>query len=105
MLGEVLDEFLTIEGVSAAVVVGKDGALIGSAANGRAMNVDAIGSMVSTCLGSSEVIGGTLERGELLGMTVELDKGPIYLAPLTGHEIIAIIADTPGTVVNVRSEL
>lgn len=104
MLKSVLDEFLTIDGVSAAVIVGKDGAVIGSAGSGT-MNVDAIGSMVSTCLGSSEVIGGTLALGELHGMTVELDKGPVYLAPLTTTEIIAVVADTVGTVGHVRTEL
>lgn len=104
MLEDVLDEFLTINGVSAAVIVGKDGVVIESAAAGP-LNVDAIGSMVSTCLGSSEVIGGTLALGELHDMTVELEKGPIYLAPITTNEIIAVIADTVGTVGHVRSEL
>lgn len=104
MLDEVLDELLTIDGVSAAVVVGKDGVVIGSAAAGG-MNVDAIGSMVSTCLGSSEVIGGTLALGEVHDMTVEMERGPVYLAPITANEIIAVVADTAGTVGQIRSEL
>ena len=52
MLEDVLDEFLTIDGVSAAVIVGKDGVVI-ERATGNMVNVDGIGSMVSTCLGSS----------------------------------------------------
>lgn len=104
MLEDVLDEFLTIDGVSAAVIVGKDGVVI-ERATGNTVNVDGIGSMVSTCLGSSEVIGGTLALGELHDMTVELDKGPVYLAPLTCNEIIAVVADTTGTVGHVRAEL
>ena len=104
MLEDVLDEFMTIRGVSAAVIVGKDGIVIESAA-ASPMNVDAIGSMVSTCLGSSEVIGGTLSLGELHDMTVELDKGPVFLAPITTNEIIAVVADTVGTVGHVRTEL
>ncbi|NMB79380.1 MAG: dynein regulation protein LC7 [Methanomicrobiales archaeon] len=104
MLEEVLDEFLTIDGVSAALIVGRDGAVIESA-SAHSIDVDAIGSMVSTCLGSSEIIGGTLALGELHDLTVELDKGPVYLAPLTTNEIIAVVADTTGTVGHVRSEL
>jgi len=104
MLEDVLDEFLTIDGVSAAAIIGKDGVVIESTSS-TPMDVDAIGSMVSTCLGSSEVIGGTLALGELHDMTVELDKGPVYLAPITCNEIIAVIADTTGTVGHVRSEL
>jgi predicted regulator of Ras-like GTPase activity (Roadblock/LC7/MglB family) len=104
MLEDVLDEFLTIDGVSAAAIIGKDGVVIESAATGP-INMEAIGSMVSTCLGSSEVIGGTLALGELHDMTMELDKGPVYLAPITASEIIAVVADTTGTVGHVRSEL
>ena len=104
MLDDVLDEFLTIDGVAAAVIVGKDGCVIGSVTAGE-LNVDAIGSMVSTCLGSSEVIGGTLALGEVHDMTVELEKGPVYLAPITANEIIAVVADTAGTVGHIRSEL
>lgn len=104
MLEDMLKEFLTIDGVSAAVIIGKDGVVIECAA-GNVLDVNAIGSMVSTCLGSSEVIGGTLELGELHDLTVELDKGPVYLAPLSCNEIIAVVADTIGTVGHVRSEL
>lgn len=104
MFENVLDEFLSIDGVSAAVIIGKDGVVLESAA-GNTMDVNAIGSMVSTCLGSSEVIGGTLSLGELHDLTVELEKGPVYLAPLTCNEIIAVVADTPGAVGHVRSEL
>ncbi len=106
MFEDVLDEFLTIDGVSAAAIIGRDGIVIESAATGKmSMDVNDIGSMVSACRGSSEVIAGTLALGELHDMTVELDKGPVYLAPLTCNEIIAIIADTAGTVGHVRSEL
>lgn len=104
MVEDVLDEFLTIDGVAAAAIFGKDGVMIESASAGP-IDVDAIGSMVSTCLRSSEICGGTLALGELHDMTVELDKGPVYLAPITGNEIIAVIADTIGTVGHVRSEL
>jgi predicted regulator of Ras-like GTPase activity (Roadblock/LC7/MglB family) len=104
MLEEVLDEFMTIDGVSAAVIVGKDGSVIESSIL-NSITMDTIESMISTCMGSSELIGGTLALGELHDLTVDLDKGPVYLAPLTENEIIAVVADTPGTVGHVRSEL
>ena len=104
MLEDLLDEFMTIDGVFAALIIGKDGVIIESAAD-DAMDVEEIGSMVSTCIGSSEVIGGTLALGELHDMTLELDKGPVYIAPLTPNDVIAVVADTIGTVGHVRSEL
>lgn len=104
MLEDVLGDLLTIDGVSGAAIIGKDGEVIESA-SANSLDFHEIGFMVSTCLGSSEVIGGTLCLGELYDLTVELEKGPVYLAPLTTTEIIAVIADTPGTVGHVRCEL
>ena len=44
MLKQILGEFLKIDGVSAAVVVGRDGFVIESAASGK-MDIDALGAM------------------------------------------------------------
>ena len=56
MLRQILEEFLQGEGVTAAVVVGRDGFVIESAVSGN-LDIDAIGAMVSTGLGSAEAMG------------------------------------------------
>jgi predicted regulator of Ras-like GTPase activity (Roadblock/LC7/MglB family) len=50
-------------------------------------------------------MGNTLGKGELLQMLVELEKGPIILCPLSGDELIAIVADTTSNVGRIRYEL
>jgi hypothetical protein len=104
MLKPLLEEFLKVEGVSAAVVVGRDGFVIESAVSGK-VDIEALGAMASTGLGTSEAMGSTLGKGELLQMLVELEKGPIILSPLSSDELIAIVADTTSNVGRIRYEL
>jgi predicted regulator of Ras-like GTPase activity (Roadblock/LC7/MglB family) len=104
MLKPLLEEFLKVEGVSAAVVVGRDGFVIESAVSGK-VDIEALGAMASTGLGTSEAMGNTLGKGELSQMLVELEKGPIILSPLSTDELIAIVADTTANVGRIRYEL
>jgi predicted regulator of Ras-like GTPase activity (Roadblock/LC7/MglB family) len=104
MLKPLLEEFLKVEGVSAAVVVGRDGFVIESAVSGK-VDIEALGAMASTGLGTSEAMGNTLGKGELLQMLVELEKGPIILSPLSADELIALVADTTANVGRIRYEL
>lgn len=104
MLKPLLEEFLKVEGVSAAVVVGRDGFVIESAVSGK-VDIEALGAMASTGLGTSEAMGNTLGKGELSQMLVELEKGPIILSPLSVDELIAIVADTTANIGRIRYEL
>jgi len=104
MLKQILGEFLKTEGVSAAVVVGRDGFVIESAASGK-MDIDALGAMASTGLGTSEAMGKELGKGELRQMLVELDQGPILISPLSPDELIAIVATNEANIGRIRYEL
>ena len=59
MLKPLLEEFLRVEGVSAAVVVGRDGFVIESAVSGK-VDIEALGAMASTGLGACHAIGHAL---------------------------------------------
>lgn len=104
MLKQILGEFLKVEGVSAAVVVGRDGFVIESAISGK-IDIDALGAMASTGMGTSEAMGTELGKGNLDQMLVELEKGPIILSPLSADELIAIVADSTANVGRIRYEL
>lgn len=104
MLKQILGEFLKIEGVTAAVVVGRDGFVIESATSGK-MDIDALGAMASTGMGTSEAMGKELGKGELKQMLVETEKGPIIMSPLSADELIAIVAENEANVGRVRYDL
>lgn len=104
MLKQILGDFLKVDGVSAAVVVGRDGFVIESAASGK-MDIDALGAMASTGIGTSEAMGKELGKGELNQMLVELNKGPIIISPLSADELIAIVADSTANLGRIRYEV
>ena len=104
MLKQILGEFLNLEGVSAAVVIGRDGFVIESAVSGK-MDIDALGAMASTGIGTSEAMGRELGRGQLTQMLVELDNGAIVISPLSKDELIAIVAENASNLGRIRYEL
>jgi len=104
MLKQILGEFLKLDGVSAAVVAGRDGFVIESAVAGD-VDIEALGAMASTGMGTSEAMSTELGKGEMYQMLVELENGPILLSPLSEDELIAIVADTKVNVGRIRYEL
>ncbi|QSZ68374.1 dynein regulation protein LC7 [Methanofollis aquaemaris] len=104
MLKQILMEFLRLDGVTAAVVIGRDGFVIEDAVSGE-IDTDALGAMASTGMGTSEAMGSELGKGELNQMLVELQNGPILLSPLSEDELIAIVANDGVNIGRIRYEL
>jgi predicted regulator of Ras-like GTPase activity (Roadblock/LC7/MglB family) len=104
MLKPLLEEFLKVEGVSAAAVVGRDGFVIESGVSGN-VDIESLGALASTGLGTSEAMSNTLRKGELSQILVELEKGLIILSPLSADELIVIVADSSSNIGRIRYEL
>jgi predicted regulator of Ras-like GTPase activity (Roadblock/LC7/MglB family) len=104
MLKQILSEFLKLDGVSAAVVVGRDGFVIESVEAGE-IDTEALGAMASTGMGTSEAMGAELGKGEMNQMLVELEQGPILLSPLSDDELIAIVGEKGVNIGRIRYEL
>ena len=77
MLKPLLEEFLKIEGVSTAVVIGRDGFVIESAVSGK-VDIEALGAMASTGLGTSEAMGITLGKGNSRRCSSNLRKVRLF---------------------------
>nr|WP_246589315.1 roadblock/LC7 domain-containing protein [Methanofollis formosanus] len=104
ILKQILMEFLRLDGVTAAVVVGRDGFVIEDAVAAE-IDTDALGAMASTGMGTSEAMGAELGKGDLNQMLVELQNGPILLSPLSEDELIAIVANDGVNIGRIRYEL
>jgi predicted regulator of Ras-like GTPase activity (Roadblock/LC7/MglB family) len=104
-LKEILEELLKVEGVTAAVVVGKDGFVIESAATTKKIDIDTVGAMASTGMGAAVSMGTELQKGEMVQTLIEMDKGPIILSPLSSDALIAIVADTTANSGRIRYDL
>jgi predicted regulator of Ras-like GTPase activity (Roadblock/LC7/MglB family) len=94
LIKPVLEEFTSIDGVTAAALVGRDGFVIEIAHN-HPPDTDALGALSSGLLRFFEQIGESLGRGLPMHLAMEFDGGAILLAPITQEEFLVILTETP----------
>ena len=90
-LREQLENFLQVEGITTVVVVGRDGFIIDSASTGS-FNIDEVGAVVSTGMGSSESIGVDLGVGGMRQGMLEYDSGIVFMNALGEDAIFVLVA-------------
>lgn len=100
---EILNSLLELSGVSAAVIVGRDGFAIENAANSE-IDLDALGAVVSTGFGAAEVMGAEIILGYLTQSIMEYDSGKILTASC-GDNILAVITEPNAIIGNIRHNI
>lgn len=90
-LRERLEDFLQVEGITTVVVVGRDGFIIDSASTGN-FNIDELGAVVTTGMGSSESIGADLGVGDMKQGMLEYDGGIVFMNALSEDAIFVLVA-------------
>lgn len=104
-LREQLNDLISVEGVASAVVVGRDGFVIDGVTKGAGLDVEAVGAVISTGVGSSEVMGRELAVGALQQGMFEYSGGIIVMGLLGSEAILAVVADLNANLGNVRYQL
>lgn len=105
-LRAILDGLLKVEGVTAALVVGRDGFVIESAtAAGEEVDSDVVGAIAASTLGSSDVMGGELHLGGLGSILIEFEKGPVAVTPAGGDAVLAVVGNRLANLGRVRIEM
>ncbi len=99
-LSEVLNDFLKINGVNAVALVGRDGFVIESAASDN-VDMEALGAMVATAIGTSESLGGEFNLGGMTQYLAEFDHGKVIIATI-GEDILALFTDATAVIGGVR---
>ncbi|NOY62188.1 MAG: dynein regulation protein LC7 [Gammaproteobacteria bacterium] len=99
-LNEILDELSKTNNVNIVAVVGRDGFVIDSAGSTN-IDMDGLGAMVATSIGTSESLGGEFALGELSQYLVEYSSGKIIMATV-GNDILAVITDTDAVIGAIR---
>jgi len=100
MLNDILKEFLNIDGVKAAAIVGKDGFVIANTDSDN-FNVDALGAMVATTVRTSETLGHEFNLGNLEQYLTEFADGKVVMAKVM-DDILAIVTDSSAIIGSVR---
>ena len=100
-----LSEFTQVEGINSAVVVGRDGFVIEGVSNGTNLDVEAVGAVVSTGIGASEVMGRELGVGGMTQGMAEYKEGVIVMSYLGRDAVLAVVADLNANLGNVRYQV
>ena len=88
----ILDGLLTVEGVVAALVVGRDGFVIEAAAV-NTLDTDSVGAIAASSLAASDAMGEALTLGALDTILIEYEQGPVALTPAGPDAVLAVVGD------------
>jgi predicted regulator of Ras-like GTPase activity (Roadblock/LC7/MglB family) len=100
-----LADLLKVEGINAAVVVGRDGFVIEGLSDAGDLDIEAVGAVVSTGLGAAEMMGRELGVGTMSVGMVEYKNGVIEMSLLGREAVLAVVADTKANLGNIRYQV
>jgi uncharacterized protein len=94
-----------VEGIKAAVVVGRDGFVIEGTASDGNLDIEAVGAVISTGLGSSEMMGKELKVGTLTQSMLEFDNGVLVMGTLGKDALLCLVCGAGANLGNVRLQM
>lgn len=100
-LKPILNRFLSLQGVSLAMVVGSDGLVIESVGNAE-YDVDAVGAVATTGLGASQILADEVTKGQLVQSIIEFERGLVVLEPVGDLGILLVLAGSASSIGQVR---
>jgi|GEM_PF-404831 len=103
-LNQILSDLVKAGGVKTAVVVGRDGFVIDGVSDGF-LDTETVGAVVSTGVGSSEVMGRELNVGIMSQGMMEYDGGLIMMTLIGDAAILAVVADPQSNLGYIRLQI
>ena len=99
-ISNVLNEFLKVNGVTTAAIVGRDGFVIESTINSD-VDMDALGAMVATAVGTAESLGREFGFDSMDQYLSEFSHSKVIMATVK-DDILALFTDTSAIIGAVR---
>ncbi len=100
----ILNALLNIKGTLAALVVGRDGFVI-EGVTADTTDVEVVGAVAASAMGSAEVMGNDLSRGGLTSILIEYESGPVAVAPAGQDALLVVVGDTQLNLGRARMEM
>lgn len=100
-----LKELVELDGVTTAVIVGRDGFVIDGVSNSGKMETDTVGAVISAGTGSSEVMGKELSVGFMTQGMMEYSDGMIMMSLVGNEAILAVVANPKANLGYVRFQI
>jgi predicted regulator of Ras-like GTPase activity (Roadblock/LC7/MglB family) len=101
---EILRDVLDIPGVSAVIVVGKDGFVIESMGSTRSIDLDGLGAAAALIFNGAEKMCAQLELSRFNTLTLEYMDAMIMAAPV-GDALLAMVAPDSKTLGMIRFQV
>lgn len=93
-LRDSLSRLISIPGVRAAVLVGRDGLPIETAGRGEARFLEALGALGASALGTTEALGAELGQGDTVAALLEYESALVSVDPLGDYAAIVTLAES-----------
>lgn len=104
-LRESLNRMLSIPGVSAAVLVGRDGLPIETAGRGDPRFLEALGALGASALGTTEALGAELGRGRTVAALLEYESALVSVDPVGDYAAIVTLAESAASLGALRKAI
>jgi predicted regulator of Ras-like GTPase activity (Roadblock/LC7/MglB family) len=100
-LKEVLERFLTLDGVALAAVTGTDGLVIESVGRPE-FDAEAVSAVATSAVGAAQALAEEVTRGRLVQAMAEFENGIVIMEPLGQLGVLLVITESVGSIGRVR---
>lgn len=104
-LRKVLSELAQVDGVTTALVVGRDGFLVEGVSAEDELDLETVAAVTASSVGASEALSADLRWGPLFSMMLEYEHGAVVVAPVGGDAMLVLVTSGTGNLGRVRLEL
>lgn len=104
-LRDVMERVLTVPGVQATVLVGREGLPIAAVGRGDDRLFEALGALGASALGTTEALGRELGQGGTVGAVLEYERSLVSVDPLGQYAVAVTLAENASSLGRVRHTL
>lgn len=104
-LKDLLRPFLDIDGARIAVLVDWDGFVIDGVSRDGSVDTEALGAVITTVLGSTQVIGRELGVGQAELAMLEFERGSVLFRVLGRSGILAVLLENQSSLGLLRFQI
>lgn len=101
---QILNNLIEVEGIIAAVLVGRDGFVIESAGESR-IDTEAVGALVTIAYSAYEAMGKELNIGGVTQIMSEFERSMIMAVAIGEEAILAVVTGANANVGSVRFQV
>lgn len=104
-LKDVLADMTRVDGVVAAMIVGRDGFVVEGMTSEERVDLEALAAIVASNISAADSMGKEIGRGVLRTMLLEYDDGPVAVGPAGADAVMVVVGTRQANLGRVRLEM